>query len=62
MMLDDERLEDLLAPLRERRQGAGLVELHQPAVADHVGGKDSGEAAFHSAGQSNNCAAISPKS
>jgi hypothetical protein len=47
MVLDDERLEDLRAPLRERGQGAGLVELHQSAVADHVRGKDGGEAAFH---------------
>jgi hypothetical protein len=28
-------------------QGADLVDTHQPAVADDVGGQDSGEPAFH---------------
>ena len=28
-------------------QGAGLVELHQAAIADHIGGKDCGKFALH---------------
>src|SRR5215469_15529507 len=47
MIFDDERLEDFLASLRERSQRAGLVELHQSAVADDVRDKDGGEATLH---------------
>ena len=37
-----------LAPMRlERGQRPGLVVAHQPAVADHVGGKDRGQSSFH---------------
>src|SRR5262249_14760317 len=39
MILDDERLEDLPAPVHERGQSACLVKLHQSAIADHVRGK-----------------------
>jgi hypothetical protein len=31
----------------EHRKCASLVLLHEPAVADHIGGKDSDELAFH---------------
>ena len=48
LMTGDERLEDVLAPGSERRQRARLVALHAPAVADHVGGQNRGEAALDS--------------
>jgi hypothetical protein len=28
-------------------QGADLIGAHQPAVTDHVGGKNGGKSAFH---------------
>ncbi len=31
----------------ERRQGSRLVGLHEPAVADHIGGQNSGETTLH---------------
>ena len=46
VMLGDQRIQDALTPLLQRRQRARLVLLHQSAVADHVGGKDGGEAAL----------------
>ncbi len=46
LVLCYQRLEDALAPLPQRRQRAGLVLLHEPAVTDHIGGKDGGEAAL----------------
>ena len=46
LMLGDQWLQHLLAPGLERGQRAGLIVLHQPAVADHVGGQDGSEAAL----------------
>ena len=31
----------------ERRERAGLVDAHEAAVADHIGGQNSGQTAFH---------------
>jgi hypothetical protein len=47
VMLLDLRLEQFLAVHPEPLERAGLVRLHEPAVAGDVGGKDSGEATFH---------------
>jgi hypothetical protein len=47
VMLGHQRLQHLLAPLLQRRQRAGLVLLHEAAVADHVGGENGGKTAFH---------------
>ena len=30
-----------------RRQRGGFINFHEPAVVDHVGGHNGGEAAFH---------------
>ena len=43
-VLGDERLGQLLAVRLEAIEGAGLLTLHQPAVAGHVRGEDGGEA------------------
>jgi hypothetical protein len=45
-VLGHQRLEDLLAPPLQLRQRPGLIQLHEPAVADHVGGEDGAETAF----------------
>jgi hypothetical protein len=42
-VLGQEGLDQLLPARLESLQGAGLVALHQPAVADHVGHQDGGE-------------------
>jgi len=34
------------APGLERGQRAGLIGLHQPAVADHIDGEDGGQTAL----------------
>jgi hypothetical protein len=48
LILCHQRLQHLLAPSFEGGQRAGFVGLHQPAVADYVGGKDCDKAAaFH---------------
>ena len=46
-MLADHRLENLPAAQLEGGERAGLVRLHQAAVADHVGQHDSGETPTH---------------
>ena len=46
LMLGHQRRDDLLAPGLERGEGADLVQLHQPAVADDIGGEDGGKAAL----------------
>ncbi len=46
MVRGDDRLKDFLAAGLERGEGAGLVHLHETAVADHVGSQDRGEAAL----------------
>ena len=48
-MVADDRLEDGDAPLLQGRKRAGLVRLHQAAVADHVGHQHGGQAAVHGA-------------
>ena len=40
-------VDEFLAMGVQSRQGAGLVEAHQPGIADHVGSKDRGKAALH---------------
>ena len=47
VVLGDRWLEQLLAVRTQPFERAGLILLHEPAVADHVGGKDSGEVALH---------------
>ena len=47
VMLVDLRLEQLLAVRAQPLERPGLILLHEPAVADHVGGEDRGEPAFH---------------
>src|SRR5262249_21702070 len=42
----EQRLEHLPAPLAKHGPRPGLVLAHEPAVADHVGGQNGGEAAF----------------
>ncbi len=45
LVAGNQGLQHFLASRLERRQRAGLVPLREPAVADHVGGQNSGEAA-----------------
>src|SRR5207248_9012400 len=40
------RLKGFAAPRLECGDGAGFVQLHQSAVADHIGGQDCGETAL----------------
>ena len=42
-VLGDERVDELPAVCLEALERAGLVALHQPAVADHVGRQDGGQ-------------------
>jgi len=42
LVLDDRRIDQLEPVGLEACQRPGLVELHQPAIADHVGGKNGG--------------------
>ena len=49
-VLGDRRVDQLEPVGPQARKRAGLVGLHQPAVADHVGGEDRGEPAFDTAG------------
>jgi hypothetical protein len=44
LVLCHQRLEDALASLPQRRRRDGLILLHEPAVIDHIGGTDGGEA------------------
>src|SRR5262249_55004265 len=44
LMFGYQRLQHLLAPRLEHGKGSDLVGLHQPAVADHVGGQDGSKA------------------
>ena len=46
LVLGHQRRDDLLAARLERAQGPHLVQLHQPAVADDIGGEDGGKAAL----------------
>ena len=43
----DGRLENRCPPLRQGSKRAGLIRLHEAAVADHIGDEDGGQAAFH---------------
>src|SRR5262249_15935070 len=47
VVVDDFRFEEVLSVGPERLERSGLVLLHQAAVADHIGGEDSGKATFH---------------
>ena len=47
VMARDLRLEQFLAPRRQPLMGALLVALHERRVADHIGGENGGELAFH---------------
>src|SRR5262245_59619753 len=44
VMLIDKRADNLAAPRLECGERAGLILLHEPAVADDIGGQDSGKA------------------
>src|SRR5213082_3032772 len=46
-MSGDFVVDEFSAKTFKRREGARLVSAHQSAIADHVGGKNSSEAAFH---------------
>ena len=46
-MLGDLGVDQLLAMRLERRERGGLVDAHEAAVADHIGGQNSGQTAFH---------------
>ena len=46
-MLGDLGVDEFAAVRLERRERRGLVDAHEPAVADHVGSQDSGQTAFH---------------
>src|SRR5260221_4901177 len=46
MMPGNHRLKDFAEPRLECGDGAGFVQLHQSAVADHIGGQDCGETAL----------------
>ena len=46
LMPGDERREHVPAALPHRGERARLVALHQPAVADHIGGEDRGKTAL----------------
>ena len=45
-------IDEVVASGLESRMGAGLVLAHEAAVADHVGGKNDGQPAFHSVSHS----------
>jgi hypothetical protein len=47
MMFGDERFEDVMAQFSHASKRAGFVDAHQGGVADHVGGENCGEPAFH---------------
>ena len=42
----DQWHQDILATRPQQRHRSGLILLHEPAVADHVGGKNGGETAL----------------
>ena len=44
VMFGQDRLQNVSAASLQRGQRAGLVNLHQPAVADHIGGQNGGKA------------------
>src|SRR5262249_31175422 len=46
LVLCDQRLQHFLASLLQGRQCAGLVLLHESAIADHIGSKNGGEPAL----------------
>src|SRR5262249_33934120 len=46
LVLGDQWLQHLPAPRLEGSERSGLIPLHKPAVADHVGGEDGGQAAL----------------
>src|SRR5262249_10226862 len=43
-VLGEQRFENCFAPVSQRGQRTSLVLLHEPAVANHIGGQDGGEA------------------
>ena len=45
-LLRDQWHQDIVTARPQQRHRAGLILLHEPAVADHVGGKNRGEAAL----------------
>ena len=47
LMLGDLGVDEFLAMRVERRERRRLVDAHEAAVADHVGGQNSGQTAFH---------------
>src|SRR5262245_52279434 len=46
-MLRDQRLQDALAAFLERRKSSRFILFNEPAVADHVGGENCGEATLN---------------
>ena len=47
LMLGDLGVDEFLAMRVERRERRRLIDAHEPAVADHIGGQNSGQTAFH---------------
>jgi len=43
----DQWHQHIVPPRPQQRHRAGLIALHEPAVADHISGKNSGEAAVN---------------
>ena len=46
-MLGDLGVDEFVAMRLERRERGGLIDAHEAAVADHIGGQNSGQTAFH---------------
>ena len=47
LMLGDFGVDQIFSAALERGERAGFVRAHQPAVTDDIGGKNSGQPAFH---------------
>ena len=47
LVFGDLGVDQLFAVRIERGKRRGLVNAHEPAVADHIGGQNSGQTAFH---------------
>jgi hypothetical protein len=47
LVAGDERLQNLPSLVLERAQRAGLVPLHEPAIADDIGRENGSETACH---------------
>jgi hypothetical protein len=47
LMSSDDRLQHLFPSGLQNGHRADLIPLHEPAIADHIGGEDGGKATFH---------------